>query len=106
MAGERSEPGPEMQVNMHEAKSQLSRLGRLAWEGKEVVIARNGEPYLRLTPYERPPRVPGLWKGKVWMAPDFDDTPQDVIDSFYEGENDDELFGPMASGDGAAADAP
>ena len=41
-----------------------------------------------------------------WIAPDFDDTPQDVIDSFYEGENDDEFFGPMASGDGAAADAP
>ena len=29
-----------MKVNMHEAKSQLSRLGRLAWEGEEVVIAR------------------------------------------------------------------
>ena len=29
-----------MKVNMHEAKSQLSRLGRLAWEGEEVVIAK------------------------------------------------------------------
>jgi len=40
-----------MKVNMHEAKSQLSRLGRLAWEGEEIVIARAGEPYLRLEPY-------------------------------------------------------
>ena len=40
-----------MKVNMHEAKSQLSRLGRLAWEGEEIVIARSGEPYLRLEPY-------------------------------------------------------
>ena len=45
-----------MKVNMHEAKSQLSRLGRLAWEGEEVVIARAGEPYLRLEPYRRAPR--------------------------------------------------
>ena len=82
-----------MQVNMHEAKSQLSRLGRLAWEGEEIVIARNGKPYLRLTPYERSPRIPGLWKDKVWIAPDFDDTPQDVIDSFYISDNDEELFG-------------
>ena len=40
-----------MKVNMHEAKSQLSRLGRLAWEGGEIVIARVGEPWLRLVPY-------------------------------------------------------
>ncbi|MDE0269267.1 MAG: type II toxin-antitoxin system prevent-host-death family antitoxin [Acidimicrobiaceae bacterium] len=78
---------------MHEAKSQLSRLGRLAWEGEEIVIARNGKPYLRLTPYERSPRTPGLWKGKVWIAPDFDDTSQDVIDSFCTSDNDEELFG-------------
>ena len=36
---------------MHEAKSQLSRLGKAAWQGEEVVIARAGEPYLRLVPY-------------------------------------------------------
>ena len=94
-----------MQVNMHEAKSQLSRLGRLAWEGKEVVIARNGEPYLRLTPYERPPRVPGLWKGKGWIADDFDDTPQDVIDSFYSSNTDEELFGTGATAGSGHADA-
>ena len=78
-----------MQFNMHEAKSQLSRLGKLAWEGERIVIARNGEPYLLLTPYEQPPRVPGLWKGQGWVADDFDDTPQDVIDSFYGGDADD-----------------
>ena len=50
-----------MQVNMHEAKSQLSRLGRLAWQGEEVVIAKAGEPYLRLEPYAKPvaDRKPG-----------------------------------------------
>ena len=36
---------------MHEAKTQLSKLGELAWQGEEVVIARDGEPYLYLLPY-------------------------------------------------------
>ena len=40
-----------MKVNMREAKSQLSRLGKAAWAGEVVVIARAGEPYLRLVPY-------------------------------------------------------
>lgn len=64
-----------MKVNMHEAKSQLSRLGRLAWEGEEVVIARAGEPYLRLEPYRerREPRTPGGFEGRIWMSPNFDD---------------------------------
>ena len=75
-----------MKVNMHEAKSQLSRLGRLAWEGEEIVIAKAGEPYLRLEPYRerRPRRTLGVWKGQIRIAPDFDETPQEVIDSFYE----------------------
>jgi hypothetical protein len=31
-------------------------------------------------------RLPGRWKGKVWIAPDFDETPQDMIDSFYNSQ--------------------
>ncbi|MCY4276248.1 MAG: type II toxin-antitoxin system prevent-host-death family antitoxin [Gammaproteobacteria bacterium] len=64
-----------MQVNMHEAKSQLSQLGRLAWEGKEIVIARSGVPYLRLEPYRQPAadRTPGSMKGEIWIAADFDE---------------------------------
>ena len=41
-----------MQVNMHQAKTQLLRLGRLAWEGEQVVIAKAGELHLRLEPYK------------------------------------------------------
>lgn len=73
-----------MKVNMHEAKTQLSKLGKLAWQGEEVVIARDGEPYLYLTPYRgaAKPRRLGVLNGQIWMAPDFDETPQDVIDAF------------------------
>ena len=40
-----------MKVNMHEAKSQLSRLAELAWQGEEVVICKAGKPWLHLVPY-------------------------------------------------------
>ena len=73
-----------MQVNMHEAKTQLSRLGELAWQGEEVVIARAGKPYLDLVPHRgrREPRKLGALKGKIWIAPDFDETSPDVIEAF------------------------
>ena len=72
-----------MQVNMGEAKEQLSKLGELAWQGEEIVIAKAGKPYLRLTPFhqEHGTRKLGAWKGKVRMSPDFDD--DDTVESFY-----------------------
>ncbi len=74
-----------MKVNMHEAKSQLSRLGRLAWAGEEIVIAKAGEPYLRLEPYRRAKgkRSLGVFAGQIQIGPDFDETPQEVIDAFH-----------------------
>lgn len=79
-----------MQVNMHEAKSQLSKLGELAWQGEEIVIARAGKPYLLLQPYqERRRRVLGSLEGQIWIAPDFDETPPEIIEAF-EGADDDE----------------
>ena len=72
-----------MQINMREAKSQLSRLGRLAWEGEEIVIAKAGEPYLRLEPYRRDTqaRKPGGLEGQFWMSPDFDEEDEDLIEA-------------------------
>ncbi len=69
-------------VNMHEAKSQLSRLGKLAWAGEEVVIAKAGEPYLRLEPYRErlEERQLGGLEGKIWMSPDFDEPDEELMD--------------------------
>ena len=55
-------------VNVHEAKSNLSRLLRQVEAGEEVVIARNGKPVARLAPFKkRGKRKPGALKGnKVW----------------------------------------
>lgn len=68
-------------VNMHQAKSSLSRLVERALAGEDVVIARNGEPLVRLVPVtkERKPRVPDRLKGKVWMAPDFDEMSEEEL---------------------------
>lgn len=61
-------------VNMHQAKSTLSRLVQRALSGEDIVIARNGKPLVRLTPVpeKRGQRIPGRSKGRIWMAPDFD----------------------------------
>jgi prevent-host-death family protein len=53
-------------INVHEAKTQLSRLLERAHAGEEIIIAKNGKPYARLGPLEKPQaRRPGLLKGKV-----------------------------------------
>jgi prevent-host-death family protein len=71
-------------VNLHEAKTQLSRLLEEAARGEEIVIAKAGRPYVRLIPClpERTPRVLGGWEGRVRISPDFDQTPDDVIAAF------------------------
>ncbi len=76
-------------VNMHEAKTHLSRLVERAAAGEEIVIARAGKPAARLVPYEQPkqPRKLGGWKGKVWIAPDFDAYDEE-IQRMFEGEGD------------------
>jgi prevent-host-death family protein len=71
-------------VNIHEAKTHLSRLVERVETGEEVVIARAGRPVARLIPY-RPRtrrRTPGLWRGLVRIASDFDATDDVVLDAF------------------------
>ena len=75
-----------MKVNMHEAKSQLSRLAKAAWAGEDVVIAKAGEPYLRLVPYRerKARRKLGGLEGQIWMSPDFDEPDDELIDLFEQ----------------------
>jgi antitoxin (DNA-binding transcriptional repressor) of toxin-antitoxin stability system len=79
-------------VNMHEAKSQLSKLVEEALAGQDVVIARNGVPVVRLTRFlDDVMRTPGIWKGQIGIPADFDEIDEDIIRDF-EGSDDDELF--------------
>ena len=62
-----------MQVfNIHEAKTNLSKLIEITSKGEEVVIAKAGKPVAKLSPYKEKlkPRKSGLWKGKVWVSPE------------------------------------
>ena len=73
-----------MIVNVHEAKTHLSRLLDRAASGEEIVIARAGKPVARLVPLAaRPPRVFGALAGQVWIADDFD-TPDDALAELFE----------------------
>jgi len=65
-----------MQVTIHEAKTQLSRLIAAAERGEEVIIARRDKPVVRLSmvePYIGKTRIGGLKGSKFNMGPNFDD---------------------------------
>ena len=59
-------------VNMHEAKTTLSRLVDRVAEGEEIVIARDGEPVALLSPLKPILRRPGRLKGRIRISADFD----------------------------------
>lgn len=71
-------------VNMHEAKTRLSALLALVESGEEVVICRANKPVARLEPYVpvTKKRVLGEAKGKVEIAADFDELPDEFMDHF------------------------
>jgi len=63
-------------VNVHEAKTHLSRLLERVEQGEQITIARAGRPVAVLSRFEpevRPPRVPGGDKGRIVIGPDFDE---------------------------------
>ena len=72
-------------INIHQAKTQLSKLIEKTQNGEDVVIAKAGKPVAKLIAYKTPlkPRKPGLWKGKVWVAPDFDEEDEEINKLFY-----------------------
>ena len=74
------------QVNIHEAKTHLSKLLARVSEGEEIIIARNGKPVARLVPVEVEPkqRPLGIFKDQIWIASDFNETPEEIIDLFYK----------------------
>jgi prevent-host-death family protein len=74
-------------VNIHAAKTQLSRLVDQAAAGEEIIIAKAGKPMAKLTPLtpktDRPKHRLGLLEGKLAIPEDFDaPLPDDVLDAF------------------------
>ncbi|MDA8282582.1 MAG: type II toxin-antitoxin system Phd/YefM family antitoxin [Actinomycetota bacterium] len=74
-----------MRVNMHDAKTNLSKLVAAVESGEtdEVEIARSGHVVARIVPPRaRSPRRPGQWAGRVRMDEDFDRLPEEVAAAF------------------------
>jgi prevent-host-death family protein len=73
-----------MLINIHEAKTHLSRLLERVARGEEIVIGKAGKPVAKLVPYPdvQGPRSPGGWQGRVRIAPDFDELPPEVAAGF------------------------
>ncbi len=81
-------------VNVHEAKTNLSRLLAQVEAGEDVVIARNGKPVARLVGYERKgKRGFGSWKGRITLDDSFfDPLPEEEL-ALWEGSGNDSSEG-------------
>jgi prevent-host-death family protein len=71
-------------VGMHEAKTNLSKLVERVEGGEEIVITRRGEPAARLVPERHGggfASLAGAWRGRVRVAEDFDELPDDLAEA-------------------------
>ncbi len=74
-------------VNLHEAKTHLSRFVDQAAAGEEILIARAGKPVARLVPLAASspqPRALGLGKGRFTLPKDFDALHHETIERMFE----------------------
>lgn len=74
------------EVNIHEAKTHLSRLLARVAAGEEVIISKAGRPIARLVPIRahNAKRVPGQDKGRIWIADDFDEPLPPEVESLFQ----------------------
>ena len=79
-------------VNVHEAKTHLSRLLERAHAGEEIILAKAGKPYARLVPLqtETPRRQPGRLKGAISDA-FFEPLPEQELRAWEQGHKHDPL---------------
>jgi prevent-host-death family protein len=74
-----------IQINIHQAKTQLSRLVQRVAGGEEIIIAKAGKPIARLVPYvaKGAVRRPGAMRGKIRIKKNFDaPLPKEILASF------------------------
>lgn len=71
-------------ANLHEAKTNLSKLVDLAAKGEEIIICKAGHPVAKLVAFreKKIKRKPGSWEGKVTIEKDFDVLPADFMRYF------------------------
>jgi len=77
----------KVKVNVHEAKTNFSKLLSRVEKGEEIIICKAGHPVARLNPMNEKPieRTPGSAKGQVTIAEDFDaPLPEPILKSFEQ----------------------
>ena len=76
-------------VNIHQAKTQFSRLVELAASGEEVIIAKSGKPVARLVAYaiKGAVRRPGSMRGKIRIKKNFDTPLPKKLLGAFEGKS-------------------
>ena len=77
----------KQKVNIHEAKTHFSKLIARVLDGEEIIIAKAGKAVARLVPVKRAPaqRKPGSAKGKIIIAPDFNEPlPESMLKGFEQ----------------------
>ena len=75
-------------VNIHEAKTQLSRLVDAAAKGEPFIIAKAGKPLVKVVPIDAPaaPRRLGFMRGAFTVPDDFDTMGQEEIEAMFNGD--------------------
>jgi prevent-host-death family protein len=74
-------------INVHEAKTHLSRLLERVEAGEEIILARNGKAVAMLVPLRRVARRPGGMKGRIRISRDFDAPLPEAIAKAFRGES-------------------
>lgn len=74
--------------SISEAKAELSALIAMVQKGDEVILSKSGKPVAKIVPYHgtAQSRVPGSTEGEIWIAPDFDEMPDDMAEGFGMGK--------------------
>ena len=72
-------------ANIHEAKTNLSKLIEQVLQGKEVIIAKAGKPVAKIVKFQKPTKKSsyGILKGKIWMSDDFNEEDEEINKMFY-----------------------
>jgi prevent-host-death family protein len=76
----------EHQVNIHEAKTQMSKLIELAQGGEEFIIAKAGKPVARIVPLGKIKRKLGILDGKIEVPDNFNEPLPDEVLAQFEGQ--------------------
>jgi len=75
------------QMTLQATETSLAEISQKPLNGEETIIERDGKPIARVLPYKAEQDWFGMDAGKIWIADDFDETPQNLIEAFEGKEN-------------------